>query len=758
MNLLLLAACLSVLETPARYPMNSPSGTIAVGDFNLDGRPDAAFPYAGSGILAFYWNREGSLHPGPELRLAGAYWVESTDVNGDGRTEVLALGDDTVTIVFTEGGGEFRTVASAVPSGISRFPSYGDFTGDGILDLLARSGNQYLAFQGDASGRFTRIGAPLSFPEQPPSFDDVDGDGKGDAWTLSSGTFALYRSNGDGTFAAPRTLATDEWDWPRPGDFDGDGRTDFLHPAKVRLSSKNHESTDYPPIGTSPAILDVNGDGKSDAVTSWALEISRGDGTFERIPLPFAQQGSAFRLADFNLDGHPDLLSTALTLTFPTPRYNLILRYGRGNNRFEGGTNLINVSSFLTADVNNDGRDDFLASQGGLTVYLGQADRTFRRLAPVADQSGLQLAGDFTNDGKVDLIRSPGQLLVGAGDGTFAAQGGQVPIGRLVVDMNGDGKLDMLGVNNSGALVQHLGDGTGKFTSGTLTAPMGISVFGVGHFDGDTVPDVVAYAGQSLQLIPGASPAAPVKIVDGLMFSNSLLVTDVDGDGDGDILVQPVGADGLRLFRGNRNGIVSSPDNLPGVLRARVFPAVGNFGGDARLDVAISSTTDPMTIVLIQQPDGTFLDSQRFDSGILAQNGAADFDGNGMDDLILREQNGRVAIYPARCAEELIAFTPAVRLTQSSAVSAPGSSFTFTAELSDPSAQGTVTFEGLHDAANIPVVDGRASITVTVPVKARFTVSAIYNGHGRHARGESSMVTHIVDDLPAPGRRRSVRH
>lgn len=755
--------CTRVLEMPARFAMNNTSGTIAVGDFDLDGRPDVAFPYAGSQKVAFFWNRDGGLTAGPELTLAGAFIIEATDVNRDGRTEVLVLGTNSVTVVFAEGNGQFRTVVSSVPSGMLDLPYQGDFTGDGVLDLLARSGSEYRAFQGDTTGRFTQVGSALSFPARP-GLGDVDGDGKADAWLISSGTLAFHKSNGDGTFAAAQTLATNAATTSWAGDFDGDRRTDFLSYSAIYLSSKSHAGAPYQPLSGSQVVVDVNGDGRSDLAAAMALDLSRGDGTFERVPLPYAHQSAVFAAADLNLDGHRDLISTS-NLT-PGLRMDAIVRYGRGGNRYEGGHTLL-AGAIRTADMNGDGITDLVTGEGDqFVVHLGQPDHTLRRLAPVPGHGGPVLIGDFTSDGKPDVITTQHKFLAARGDGTFGPPTQLPSIGTAAADMNNDGKLDMVGPRD-GALGQWLGDGKGGFTFSTLTGAMAITDVRVGRFDADAIPDVVALAdnsaSQSLHLIPGAAPATAVKLWDGVYNRESFRVSDLDGDGAGEIIVQTSTGDELLLFRGYGNGAVALPERLPIMPRARALVAVGNFGGDARADLVVSASNEPTTIVFIQQPDGSFRERDRLDTGFLVQNHAADLDGDGASELLLNYQNGITPIHPTRCAQELIAFAPEVRLTQSSELSAPGRAYTFTAEVSEPSAGGTVTFRVVHPSqimvlGTAPVINGRASLTLTPQARGTITVFAIYNGYGRHARSESNRVTHTVGDVPPPARRRSARH
>ena len=220
------------------------------------------------------------------------------------------------------------------------------------------------------------------------------------------------------------------------------------------------------------AALDLNGDRKTDIVITTSVNgdsfllPGSGDGTFQQ---PVKIGSSVLRVADFNGDGKPDLLSAGL-----------VVRLGNGDGTFGNPivtpetinfTPLSFVGAIALRDFNGDGKLDIAHTSawhdafGMVWIWLGIGDGTFRPLppndlfsngsdSPIAPQL---VAGEFSHDGKIDLALGTGQplsifgpsdsvgILLGNGDGTFR-KGATVPLlGRLLLstDLNGDGAADL---------------------------------------------------------------------------------------------------------------------------------------------------------------------------------------------------------------------------------------------------------------------------------------------------------------------------
>ncbi|HEX7667036.1 MAG TPA: VCBS repeat-containing protein, partial [Polyangiaceae bacterium] len=259
--------------------------------------------------------------------------------------------------------------------------------------------------------------------------------------------------------------------------------------------------------------MDINGDGKLDFVAvgaSTSAFLGRGDGTFDAGPISSAGW-NAFELtsADFNGDGHADLLGLATTTNGAT----------------------------VLEESDGDGEGNFgapFARAGAPTIGVFH---------------GPPLAGDANEDGKADVVQDATLLIAGASAATIAWPDACDPssdpaqIGaRALVDLDGDHHLDLAALGSLGACVLY-GDGKGSFANGGLvtSSPAGGSTLFVADFDGD---------GQSDLAIAPPSAATRVMILfnrgsrlsfDSVSLSSpstaafaGALTADIDGDGRAD--------------------------------------------------------------------------------------------------------------------------------------------------------------------------------------------------------------------------------
>ncbi|WP_338502866.1 VCBS repeat-containing protein [Sphingomonas kaistensis] len=264
----------------------------------------------------------------------------------------------------------------------------------------------------------------------------------------------------------------------------------------------------------------------------------------------------------------------------------------------------------LLGDVNGDGFTDILGlSFNGLLVSYGTASGQFTQPAFIYGRTffprqnsydeeyslGFKL-NDVNGDKRADLVEFlPGgvSVLLGQSDGTFGPatrtindfgfkQGWTIPqyTPRLMADVNGDGRSDIVGFGYAGALVALA---TGETGQNQFKDPiLGLADFGLnqgwrdadlfpralGDVNGDGLADIVGFGdeGVSVSLSNGDGTFAPMffalndfGLAQGWSSQTFFkrLVGDVNGDNRADIV--GFGTAGVYVALGRSDGTFSAP-------------------------------------------------------------------------------------------------------------------------------------------------------------------------------------------------------
>ena len=377
---------------------------------------------------------------------------------------------------------------------------------------------------------------------------DFNRDGIADLVTANStaGTISVLPGNGDGTFGSHRDYTVGM----KPvavvtGDFNNDGKTDIAAANQadnnVSILLGNGDGTFQPALnyatGKGPVALaagDLNGDGRADLVVAngsdgtLTLLFGNGDGTFNAAAGPLAANSpNSVAIGDVNRDGKADIVYGSYAGAY------VLLGNGDGTFQSYVYSNANSVNALTMGDLNADGKTDLMTADGnnGLDVLLGNGDGTFQPYVHYAtgNPSGSVVCADVNGDGKLDVIvvNNVGNtiaVLLGNGDGTVQASisysVGSSPRAAVAGDFNGDGRTDLAVANLQGNNVSVL--------LGVLTPVLGVTSFHVDPFG--VGQNGAAYNITVLNHGPGAT-SGTVTVTDTLPVG--LIATSIAGTGWG---------------------------------------------------------------------------------------------------------------------------------------------------------------------------------------------------------------------------------
>ncbi|MFE3193992.1 FG-GAP repeat domain-containing protein [Nocardia sp. NPDC059240] len=223
--------------------------------------------------------------------------------------------------------------------------------------------------------------------------------------------------------------------------------------------------------------------------------------------------------------------------------------------------------------------------------------------------------------------------------GSFPSWGpGPAPIGMVAADIDGDGIPDIVAADfqGSGPIVMK-GKGDGTFAPGTRvgTPGIGFGAIAVADLNGDGKPDVIAQSWTQIAVFlnKGDGTFAPAKTYTTLEGAQQeVLVGDVNGDGKPDVLsLLPTGVQTwLNAGDGTlKAGPVTTFGGTPGAF------TLGKFHTGSKLDMAINNDVSQQVEVFFGNGDGSFTHKGASTSGLITEDiRAADFDGDGIDDII----------------------------------------------------------------------------------------------------------------------------
>ena len=345
-------------------------------------------------------------------------------------------------------------------------------------------------------------------------------------------------------------------------DLNGDGKQDFIlsDSTGIHIFKNTTPPTEFPQLlpvldivtgqlAYQVSVGDFNEDGIQDLAfipygsDSITVYLGQGNFTFNignplTFSLGFGIQGLIVKFADYDLDGHLDLIVSI-------PQLGTVrVLYGRGDGGILGSTELKTHGTWSTyfevVDMNSDGAPDIVVlNQGSGTVGIlygrdptgaqAYTDTVFQTPWITSQNLSGLAVGDLDHDGKRDIVVSDFVLnkawVFLAKEGfTETGQGYELP-GALSIDLadfNGDGNLDLISARhftsasslpNQEFVTLLTGNSNGTFEAPQLLAAPNSLIIrsAVADLNQDGMPEIVYTTPNGFNVIVNKNIRNPLK-------------------------------------------------------------------------------------------------------------------------------------------------------------------------------------------------------------------------------------------------------
>jgi hypothetical protein len=600
-------------QAPTSYPVGGVPGAIVACSLRDNGVLDLVTTNENSDdVSVLLGNDDGTFQP--QVRYGVGSFPESivaADLNGDNRPDLVVANakSSDISILMGRGDGTFQDQVTNPVGNAPVDAVTADLNHDGYLDIITV--NQY------------------------------------------SNDISVLLGNGDGTFQPAESFAAGvDPTGLVVGDFNGDGRLD------VAVADNG----------------DSNGDGDGDG-QGVSILLGNGDGTFQP-PILYAAGASPWSIVAGDFTG-----TGVLDLAVTNPGSNDVsVLLGDGHGGFPTlltiplGDQALWPMAITLGDFTGSGVLDLAVANvnsDNVSILLGNGQGGFTPLSPVplgdvlGEYQMALVAGDFTGDGVKDLAVVSASydkpdsvsIIPGNSQGTFNVLS-TIPLGWFLDPTSittgrffGDSAWDLATADLNTDQVSLLqGDGMGGFvlqselSLGGAGTPIAITT---GDFTGDGESDLaVDLQGPNsvtVELNQGNGQFAPPDSV-GLVPRNTPLVADLNGDGVPDVTI--VDGAGAILFRQgvrDKPGSFEPPLTINSGFPSRDIAAVNTSQGTLLASVDANDNR----VSLFEYRDGFFSRVGSLATGLEpAQVVSADLDGDGEDDLIIRNAgDGTLSVY-----------------------------------------------------------------------------------------------------------------
>lgn len=549
--------------------------------------------------------------------------IDITDFDGDGDLDILGTelySDKLFLSINLDGQGTFGPYQVLKTIDQITFVKHIDMDNDGDKDLLCKSsdfGYYENTTQGTNYSTFHSINNQLNYVGNNFQICDFNSDGYPDIFFLNNTSIRWIKNINGIIFSALTNIVSPNghFYYFDIKDIDNDGDNDLV------------------------GSVELNGNKKL------VYHLNDGQGIFsdEQIIRQNLTEIYGVKLDDFDNDTRIDIL---VSMKNTNLQYfsDLFWYKNNGSNSFTNQPNidvkLKNIYKIETFDLNNDGNKDIITSSDShrTTTYQNNGLGVFsspKYPASANTDASCAVAGDIDGDGDLDVVTSSsgeGKIYWYKKSNTDTTYGNQIIISHIVssvkkiaiADMDGDGDLDIVsisgpstsGYNDRVSWFKNL-DGLGNFGPqinipiGTYDSPDGLAVYDV-DADGDkdivtaldnwpdTGDKIIWYANNGT-----GSFGSQQIIASGLVSVKDLLESDIDNDGDLDLVSASSGDNKVCWFE-NLNGLGSfGPQRIITSNASYVADvAIADLDSDGKKDVIYMSNGSVDDILWQQNQDG----------------------------------------------------------------------------------------------------------------------------------------------------------
>ncbi|MCP9769901.1 choice-of-anchor D domain-containing protein [Lacihabitans sp. LS3-19] len=637
------------------------SQSVAIGDFNGDGKQDVALSTGGN-ISIRLGDGLGGFTSSPDVRADGISSMAIGDFNGDGNQDIAYISVYTFSILLGNGSGGFSS------SYIQSFHGFGTINSFAICDFNG-DGNQDFAIAATNFNGITYAGVKIFY-----------GTGTGGV----SSTTNVDIDNGIGNELWSLAI----------GDFNGDGKQDIVTIFREGgLYVIFGDGLGGFTMGVNPfvygseslAIGDFNADGKQDIAKvknmSSQLEILLGNGgvSFDYGFIPnsiFNPDLLSVAVGDFNGDGKQDIVVSHSSSN------NISILFGDGLGGFTVPTEVyvgISANSLAIGDFNGDGMQDIAygnSDPGSVSILLGNGSENMAEInlqgnaTTITNGDNTPTVNDHTDFGVVSVGNNLVRSFTIQNTGGLAPL--TIPTGAITLTGT-DANLFTLGGITLPTTIAAGDSATFTITFAPNTTGLKTAMVNIINDDCDvnlykfaiqggpaptlgSYPNVSVIAGQNTTVTPSAAPthASNITAKTNTNFTGVLSVdattgvvriTDAKQTGSFVVTVQVPDTYTISMFTLTVTNPLCSPGTFSSPTNVAVgtqpqSAAIGDFNGDGKHDIATANYGSANVSILLGNGTSGFSSSPNVTVGTNPRSVAVgDFNGDGKHDIVTANYN-----------------------------------------------------------------------------------------------------------------------